>query len=89
MKENVYQKAFNYLKERFGETEEVAVRRCFKVIQELVDFTIPMKPRKILDEEAEEPKEEYICPLCENWVEWGYEYCRCCRQKLDWSEEDE
>ena len=28
----------------------------------------------------------YRCPNCNNTNPWGYEHCRYCGQKLDWSE---
>ena len=30
----------------------------------------------------------YRCPNCNNTNPWGYEHCRYCGQKLDWSEEE-
>ncbi|MGN0252277.1 MAG: hypothetical protein ACI4EH_13080 [Oliverpabstia sp.] len=32
--------------------------------------------------------EEYECKNCGSPVEYLNEYCRCCGQKLDWSEEE-
>ena len=28
----------------------------------------------------------YRCPNCNNTNPWGYEHCKYCGQKLDWSE---
>ena len=54
-------------------------------VREAVDKQKEERPIKVLGTFG---GEEYECKNCGSPVEYLNEYCRCCGQKLDWSEEE-
>lgn len=68
-----------------------------EVLEELVDRATPKKPEeKLIDvycgEIPSEKELHYYCQNCNEWVgdEWfKYNFCPCCGQAIDWSEEND
>ena len=86
---NKYQKALNYLEERFAiflDTDKAKKSYC--VLEELVEKATPKKPLEVCEYDFD----VYLfgkCPVCGEGCNNGMNYCDRCGQALDWSEEDE
>ena len=54
------------------------------ILEELVEKSIPKKPKLI-----EYCDGFFKCPKCNGLIRFCQNYCDCCGQALDWSEDDE
>lgn len=96
---NEYQESFNNIVIE----AELMVEKCnhklekdIKIVQELVDKEVPMKPIEDFEEEECYHEGEYeriyfhLCPVCGKFVHQRYHenYCGNCGQKLDWEVEE-
>lgn len=55
------------------------------MVREALEKQIPMKP--ILVHETDCSVRHYLCPVCDEWVSEGANYCYECGQAIDWSDE--
>lgn len=84
-----YQEAFNELKHiikvqsiDFDEIRYQKVEKYLNLLSELVDKETTKQPYKQFGNTG-------FCPKCHSLVHSFYDYCCCCGQRLEWSEEDE
>lgn len=85
--------------QKYKKLQKYNAIRQLETLQELVDRDTPKKPNEQLIDNyfkgipGETPNEKelnYFCPNCNELVgdEWSkYNYCPCCGQAIDWSEE--
>ena len=88
---NKYQEALDRQKQnikKLREKEFVEYAEDFATLQELVDKEIPTK---VKIKEFDNGEDGVFCPKCNRGLSfhWKMEYCSCCGQKLDWSDENE
>ena len=96
---NKYQEALSNIRYYYAQSQEYkklqkynAIRQL-ETLQELVDKVTPKKPKIRAFNEAEPWDcadhfvERNACPACERKMTNKSNYCPCCGQALDWSNE--
>lgn len=65
------------------EFEDEEVKEAIDMAHEALEKQIPMKT--ILIHETDYDVRHYLCPVCDEWVSEGANYCYGCGQAIDWS----